>query len=140
MKPATANGYTLVELMVVLVIVAIITSLAWPSYREQVRKTNRSSGMTALLQLAARLELYYADNDTYAGAKLGTQPGDLFPAVTQRGHYLLAITAQDDLYYSISASPTTRGNQHHDRCGTFMLDSLGNRNASGHSANSRPCW
>ncbi len=134
------GGFTLVELMAVLLIIAVLTGLAWPAYREQVMKTRRSNGMTSLVELAAHMELYYADHGTYAGATLGTMTGNLFPATTPDGHYRLAITWQDDLDFKISAAPTTRGNQQRDRCGTFTLDSQGNRGTSGHAAGMSQCW
>lgn len=134
------GGFTLVELMAVLLIIAVITGLAWPAYREQVMKTRRSNGMTALVELAAHMELFYADHGTYAGATLGTMTGNLFPANTPDGHYRLAITWQDDLDFKISAAPTTRGNQQRDRCGTFTLDSQGNRGLSAHATGISQCW
>ncbi len=134
------GGFTLVEMMAVLLIIAVLTGLAWPAYREQVMKTRRNNGMAALVELAAHMERYYADHSTYAGATLGTLTGHLFPATTPDGHYRLAITAQNDLNFKLSATPTTRGNQHRDRCGTFTLDSLGNRGLSAHAAGISQCW
>ena len=134
------GGFTLVEMLVVMVIAAILAGLAWPAYREQVLKTRRSTGVAVLVELAARLEHYYADHGTYAGATLGANAGDLFLATTANGYYRLLIGKQDDLYFSISAAPTARGHQDRDRCGTFTLDSLGNRGLSGNSAGMRQCW
>lgn len=127
-------------MLIVMLIAAILAGLAWPAYREQVMKTRRSTGMAALVELASRLEHYYADHGTYAGASLGTNTGSLFPAMTRNGYYRLLISRQDDLYFSISAAPTARGNQDRDRCGTFTLDSLGNRGLAGQSAGFRLCW
>ncbi|MGB5261742.1 MAG: type IV pilin protein [Gammaproteobacteria bacterium] len=134
------GGFTLVEMLIVLVIIAVLTGLVWPAYREQVMKTRRSNAAAALVELAARMELYYADHRTYASAILGTGTGKLFPATVQNGYYRLAITAQDDLAFTITATPTTLGNQDRDRCGAFTLDSLGNRGLSGHTIGIRQCW
>ena len=136
----THNGFSLVEMMIVLVIIAILTGLAWPAYREQVLKARRSNGVAALVELAAQMELYYADHSTYAGATLGTRTDDLYPALTPHGYYRLAINRQTDLYYAISATPTARGNQQRDRCGRFTLDSLGQRGLSGHMHDISLCW
>jgi type IV pilus assembly protein PilE len=126
--------------MIVLVIIAVLAGLAWPAYREQVMKTRRSSGAATLLELAARMELYYADHGTYAGATLGTGAVHVFPSTSQHGYYRLAITLQDDLFFAITATPTTRGSQNRDRCGIFTLDSLGKRGLSGHATGIRQCW
>lgn len=127
------------EMLAVLIVVAVLGSLAWPVYREHVLQTRRSSAAVALVELAARLELHYADHGTYEDAALGTRPGTIFPSVAADGHYRLKITSQDDLYYRISATPATRGSRQRDTCGTLMLDSLGNRTHSGVSSTER-CW
>ena len=64
-----ARGFTLVELMAAVAIVAILTALAMPSYKEHVAKSRRSEAMTALLDGAQALERYYSANSTYATAK-----------------------------------------------------------------------
>lgn len=59
------NGFTLAEVMVVAVIVAILASLALPSYRDAVRKARRSEGRVALLQLMQQQERYYTLHTRY---------------------------------------------------------------------------
>jgi type IV pilus assembly protein PilE len=127
-------------MLLIMVILAILASLAWPAYREQVMKTRRSTGLSALLDLATRLEHYYADHNTYTGAILGANTGSIYPAASRSGDYRLAINIQNDLYYKISATPTVRRKQDRDRCGTFTLDSLGSRGLSGNAIDIRQCW
>jgi type IV pilus assembly protein PilE len=58
-------GFTLVELLVVILVAAILVSIAVPSYQNQVRKSRRTDAKTAVLDLAAREEKYLSLNNTY---------------------------------------------------------------------------
>jgi type IV pilus assembly protein PilE len=88
-------GFTLIEVMVVVGIVAILATIAYPSYTDQIQKSRRSTGKAALQDVAARMEQYYLDNKRYT---LGADGTDL----TKIG---LAATynSPDGGWYSISA-------------------------------------
>ncbi|MCF9034247.1 type IV pilin protein [Acinetobacter nectaris] len=62
------NGFTLLELMIVVVIVAILAAVAIPSYQGYVRRTNESRAMQEMQQVAIWLERYKARNFSYKGA------------------------------------------------------------------------
>jgi len=64
--PRTSYGFTLVELVIVMAIVAILAAIAVPSYREYVLRTNRALAKNALSDLAQRQENYYVDHKGYA--------------------------------------------------------------------------
>ena len=129
------QGFTLIELMIVIAILGIILAFAWPSYQENVRKSRRAEGTVNLLELADRLERFYSDQGTYAGATLGPAEADVFVALTENGYYNLAITVQDNVSFTVTAAPTTKGKQNNDTCGTFTLTSTGQT-----SANGSKCW
>lgn len=132
------RGFSLIELMIVLTILAITIAIGYPSYRNQVMKTHRAEGMGELLDLADRLERFYSDRGTYAGATLGNGATDLRPAATERGYYNLAITAQDAVAFTITATP--QGTQADDTsCGIYTLTSLGDTSASG-GLGDEECW
>lgn len=59
------NGFTLIEVMVVAVIVAVLAGLAYPSYRDAIRKARRAEGRAALLQLLQQQERYYLLHTRY---------------------------------------------------------------------------
>jgi type IV pilus assembly protein PilE len=69
---ARSAGFTLIELMTVLVIGTILATIAIPAYRGQIQKSRRTEARTALLDLAAREERYLSTNNTYSSL-----PGDL---------------------------------------------------------------
>ena len=131
------RGFTLIELMIVVAIIAIIVALGYPSYREHVKKTRRAEGMGQLLELADIMERYYSDQGTYAGA---TAAG-VYTATTDRGYYTLSVDGgADNVQYTIRAAPTSKGDQDTDKCGTFVLNSLGEKSLAGSSLSLDKCW
>lgn len=59
------HGFTLIEVMVVLVVVSVLASIAYPSYQDAVRKAKRAEGRTALMQLMQQQERYYSQHNNY---------------------------------------------------------------------------
>ena len=67
-------GFTLIEVMIAVVVIAILTAIAYPSYLEYVRRGQRALGQQFLLDLAQRQEQYLIDNRAYA-TSIGTVAG-----------------------------------------------------------------
>jgi type IV pilus assembly protein PilE len=67
-----AKGFTLVELMIAVAIVAILAAIAFPSYQDQVNSSRRSDAQGTLSSFALAMERFYTSNTTYLGAA-GTQ-------------------------------------------------------------------
>ncbi len=80
--PSRDAGFSLIELMVVVAIVAILAAIAYPNYTDTVRRSNRSDARATLLQIAQSLERYFTENNTYAGATLGTAAATLSNILT----------------------------------------------------------
>jgi len=59
------HGFTMIELMIVVVIIAIIAAFAIPSYQDSIRKSKRADAKTAISQVASRMEQFYLDRKTY---------------------------------------------------------------------------
>ena len=73
------RGFTLIELMIVVVILGVIAAFAIPSYQDHLRKSKRSDARAALSDLAARQEQYFLDNKTYTDTLTDLTPATQSP-------------------------------------------------------------
>jgi type IV pilus assembly protein PilE len=143
-------GFTLVEMMIVVLLLSIILGLSIPSYREYVRRADRTDAMSDLLRLAAAQERFYLQNGTYAtNAELAAAPPaglGFTGSKTRRGYYNVAITLANNTRYTATATAAGGGKQADDeKCETFRVNETGLREAaaSGGSftiASAEECW
>jgi type IV pilus assembly protein PilE len=144
-KAAAANGFTLIELMITIVVATILITIAVPSYMNQTRQAHRTEAKTALLDLAGREERIMSTNGVYSAAASDLGYSSM-PWTTPTGLYTITITnvAQAVAPTQVAAgSPATFtltataiGPQLKDTpCLTFTLDYTGAQTAT--SAN---CW
>ncbi len=119
---ARVNGFTLIEVLIVVAIVGILAAIAYPSYSDSVRRAARSEAHAELMNLASQLEGFYADRRTYVGAT-----DVLVPGVTENGHYTVSITEAAEAW-TLNAVP--KNAQANDVCGTLTLNSLGEKGAN----------
>lgn len=110
------KGFTLIEMMIILVIVTILVSLAIPSFRDTLRKSRRSDAMNAITDVHLAQERWRVNNTTYATL---VQLGKADPMPSPDGHYNLTITGRTAHAYNIVA--TAQGDQANDSCGNFTL-------------------
>ena len=141
------KGFTLIELMIVVAIVAILLMVALPSYQQQIRKTRRSLGRAELMEVMARQEQFFLDHRRYAGAltdlgypaspyAIDTDANDGPIAAADR-IYLIDITT---LSRSFTLFAIPQLSQSPDRlCGTLSLTSIGLKAATG-SGSASECW
>jgi len=74
------KGFTLIELMITIVIVAILASIAIPSYRQYVIRGNRTAAQAVMMELATRQQQYFVANRVYAeGDETGNDLGFSLP-------------------------------------------------------------
>lgn len=128
------QGFTLIEMMIVVAIIGILAGIAIPSYQEYMLRGNRTEGMAMLSDAAARQERYYAQNNTYADsvAKLGVN------ANSNNNLYTLAVSNVSSTTYTLTA--TAIGAQVKDsKCGDLGLNQAGVKTETGTGAVS-DCW
>ncbi len=133
------QGFTLIELMIVVAIVGILSAIAYPSYTEYMRRGHRADARAGLLQAQQWLER--------AATATGTYPTTLPTALTWSGdaskRYDIAFQAGNtNAAYTLEAAP--KGAQAGDKCGTYTLSNTGVRGADGkksYDAGYNPdCW
>ncbi|NNF17085.1 MAG: prepilin-type N-terminal cleavage/methylation domain-containing protein [Gammaproteobacteria bacterium] len=132
------SGFTLVELLITIVVIAIVTSVAVPSYQQHVLRSQRGDATAALLLIAAQQEKWYLQNNTYS-----TSLTDLGVTDTANKFYTLSIDSADSFQFVATASVDSTGPQKADKkCKSFTLDSAGARTAkdSDNADNSDYCW
>ena len=128
-------GFTLIELMIVVALIALLTTIVLPSYQSSIRKARRADARGALTVVAQLMERLNTEKYSYASATLGTAVTDLYKAATENGHYALALSNLTATTFTITATPT--GNQALDPCGTYTLTQAGMRGAA---LSIEQCW
>lgn len=142
------RGFTLVELLVVVTILAILASIALPSYREHIRRASRVEAKTALLE-----DVQFLERNRTVTNKYGTNAADgtvLTAAnlpVTQSpkdgaARYTIKFDGDPtDDTFTLIAVPVAGGPSAGDKCGTFMLNEQG-RKTLGEDATAAvaDCW
>jgi type IV pilus assembly protein PilE len=134
-----AQGFTLIELMIVVAIIGILAAIAYPSYTEYVQRGKRSEAKVALLEAVQNLERYYSANGTYLNSTA-------LAAV-----FVTAVPASATAYYNIAVSGTptrsafmlraTRaGSMASDACGEYQIDQTGSRTLSSATKSVADCW
>lgn len=135
------RGFTLIELMIAVVVVGILTAVAYPSYAEYVVRSKRTEGKAALLDAAQALERHFTNHNTYpaslAAASVRTFSGDN----ASKAHYTLSIAAGTTGSLASSFTLTaTPANGHADpKCGNLSIDQLGRKGETG-SLTVTECW
>ncbi len=132
MKPGNVQGFTLIESMIAVTLVAIALSLAIPSYRSYVIRANRTEAMQTLMATAACQERIYVRNNAYdANACEGN---------STNGFYVITVaTSNGNQNFVASAAP--QGAQIEDNCGALTIDQTGAKTAGGQGGSfASSCW
>lgn len=137
---------TLVELMIVLAILAVLASMAWPSFRDSVQRSRRADGMAALTEIMQSQERWRANNPTYRASL--TLPEPPWRTVSHDGHYQLSLSDVSATSYTALATVVSTSPQTADsRCRVLEVQMNGGNityrsQASGGGANAAPdpCW
>jgi type IV pilus assembly protein PilE len=94
-----SKGFTLVELMIVVAVIAILAAVAIPAYHNHILRVRQSEAHNSLLDIKASQEMFYAQYNTYGG----------WPADGGTFSSLLSFSISDSTYYVFSTSSTAGG-------------------------------
>lgn len=147
-RTSRQHGFTLIEVLIVVVIVGLLASIAFPSYRNYIVRTHETVAKTALAEAASTQQNFYNDRRRYgadltqvgyAAASVYLAPdGSFATAQASDSIYRMEVrTGATNTYYVLDAVPV--GNQATaSKCGTLSLDARDARSASGPSGDL--CW
>jgi type IV pilus assembly protein PilE len=121
------SGFTLIEIMIVVVIVAILASIALPAYQDYVMRGNRAEGRAAIATVAQQLERCFTRTNSYNDADCNFATGN-----TESGLYTVAINPHTATTYTITAAQQFSD----DECGDLSLQHDGTRGSNDNDA----CW
>lgn len=127
-KPVKQFGFTLIEMMVVVVIIGILASIAYPSYQNYVLRSGRTDARDALLNIAQQLERHYTQNNSYTSYTLASTS-------SQAGLYTISLTKAANTY-TVTAVPAAGSRQTKDTCSSFSINQAGVRTSNPATG----CW
>lgn len=131
-------GFTLIEVMIVVVVIAILTAVAYPSYRDYIIRANRSAAQTFMLEVASRQERFLLDARAYA-ASIAALGMSVPSSVSTNYTITSAAVAGPPPGYTVTATPIGRQLAEDTKCGTLTIDATGAKTASG-SGGVAQCW
>jgi type IV pilus assembly protein PilE len=133
------HGFTLIELIVVMVIIAILAAVAIPNYTEYVQRGRRQEAKAVLLQIAQWQERLRTQTNSYATATLDLPP--TFRTVNINGAAAYNITVDAGATANLYGLTATRaGVMAADPCGDFTLSSLNVRGLTNNTRTVNECW
>lgn len=142
MKHAGPKGFTLIELMITVAIVAILAAIAYPLYQNQVMETRRSIAAVCLTEVSQFMERFYTTNLRYDRTTGGVAVA--IPALQCRtdiaAHYTISFSGNPTATaYTVQAVPQGAQAARDTRCGTLTLNQAGARTESG-TGTVTECW
>ena len=117
--PLLQNGFTLIELMIAVVVVALLASVAYPSFLDSIRKSRRADAYAALIAVTQAQERFRANSASYASsltnAANGSPPGLALPSSnSQDGYYTLSLDNVTSTGYEVIATAQSGKSQAND--------------------------
>lgn len=135
------GGFTLIELMIVVVIVGLLFGIAFPNYQQQTRDARRADATAVLMESRQQMEREYAKRYTYANATAGA-PGTATisnQSPSDQGataYYDIALSNLSQTTFTITAAPV--GSQAADACGALTINQAGVKTVGGSTVDD--CW
>lgn len=147
MKAKMPKGFTLIEMMIVVLIVSILAGLAYYNYGRYAFRARRADGKELLTRVASAQERFYTNSNAYATSITAAAPAGLgLTNTSEKGYYTVATangTTGNTQSYRLTATPVTGKAQEKDVCGALAIT---NQNVKTPAAGAMPqssngnCW
>ena len=134
------QGFTLIEVMVVVAIISIIAGIGYPGYNGYMQKTRRVEAKTMLTELANEQQRFFTENNRYATdfQEIGFAENAID---TENGYYSVVVTSSDTNSYLLTATPKEGAAQATDTyCASFTINSAGAKGVVGATSTAAECW
>lgn len=141
MKKAYHHGFTLIELMIIVVVIGVLAAIAIPAYSDYVERARRADAKSSILAVQLEQEKWRANNTAYTSdlTDLGFSSADNVDSVD--GFYTIDIeNGASTAGYTVNAVPV--GSQANDDCGTFTLTvtAASGAQATASGGSEEDCW
>ena len=131
------RGFSLMELMIAVVVMAILTAVAYPSYSSYMASAKRAEAKAALLEAAQYMEREFTANGNYDSGNLASAGLATLPRGGGAAYYNLELDVSG-ARYTLTAIPS--GVMNGDPCGLLTLDQGGQQGVSMASMTAAECW
>ena len=141
------RGFSLLELMIVVAIIAIISAIAYPSYMEFVVTAKRTTASSALLQVADKQQQFFMDNKSYTNdlTNLGfaanpliiNDDGDSVASGDSASIYSISLSNVTATTYTATAAPQKVQADRDSECASYTITQAGKK---GHTGTGDDCW
>lgn len=132
-------GFTLIELMIVVLVIGILAAIAVPIYQQHVISSERAAAQSAMLEIAGQLERHYTQNNQYPDdSNLSPRIENMVDQAESSGRHEFDIDTENDEFDITVTSVDNRD----DDCATMTVNHRGQRTAEtdGGADNTDFCW
>lgn len=146
------SGFTLIEMMIVVVVIAILTAVAYPSYTSYVIRGNRAAAQAFMFSVSNKQQQYLLDARYFAGGATALADLGLTVPTEVSSKYTITVActmptavanctgAAGVPTYTITGTPIGTQATNDTKCGTLTLNQAGAKTKSGTASSVTDCW